>query len=94
MKGATFQLWESPYSHKARVGVTRHSHENCERVMASRPEEIPFEEPSGEPPLEPSPFTEPCPPETPRRPSEPAPFPCPPEFPSEIASAKCAKIDR
>ena len=51
--------------------------------MATRPEELPFDEPAGQPPLEPSPFTEPGPAETPPPgpdPIEPAPPPeCPPD---------------
>lgn len=51
--------------------------------MSTRPDEIPFDEPAGQPPLEPSPFTEPGPPETPPigpDPIEPAPLPeCPPD---------------
>ena len=48
---------------------------------ATRPDEVPFEEPAGEPPLGPNPFTEPCPPETPRRESDPDPDICPEECP-------------
>jgi hypothetical protein len=51
--------------------------------MATRPEEVPFEEPAGQPPLEPSPFTEPGPAETPAAdPDPPAPArpaECPPD---------------
>jgi hypothetical protein len=51
--------------------------------MSTRPDEIPFDEPAGQPPLEPSPFTEPGPSETPPiepDPIEPQPLPeCPPD---------------
>jgi hypothetical protein len=50
--------------------------------MSTRPDEIPFDEPAGQPPLEPSPFIEPGPSETPPiepDPIEPQPLPeCPP----------------
>lgn len=51
--------------------------------MATRPEELPFDEPAGEPPLEPSPFIEPGPRETPPIEPDPAADPCPPECPPE-----------
>lgn len=51
--------------------------------MATRPEEVPFDEPSGQPPMEPSPFLDPCPEERPAGPSEPSPDPCPVEVPEQ-----------
>lgn len=51
--------------------------------MATRPEELPFDEPSGLPSPEPSPFAEPCPPERPEPGREPEPPNCPPECPDE-----------
>jgi hypothetical protein len=51
--------------------------------MSTRPDEIPFDEPAGQPPLEPSPFTEPGPAETPAFDPDPdapeRPAECPPD---------------
>lgn len=49
--------------------------------MATRPEELPFEEPVGQPPAEPSPFSEPCVPERPGVEPEPVADPPGPETP-------------
>jgi len=48
-------------------------------AQQTRPDEAPFEEPASEPPSEPSPFSEPCPSETPARVAEPGE----PQFPAE-----------
>jgi hypothetical protein len=52
---------------------------------ATRPDKAPFEEPAGQPPLEPNPFTEPCPSEAPRPETEPSPDICPDERPPDPA---------
>jgi hypothetical protein len=57
--------------------------------MAIQPQEIPFEEPAEEPPLELNRFSEPGPPETPPRPAEPQPDLFPPECPPEREPREC-----
>jgi hypothetical protein len=59
------------------------------RDMAVQPQEIPFEEPAEEPPLEPNRFSEPGSPETPPRPAEPQPDLFPPECPPEREPREC-----
>lgn len=56
--------------------------ERVKDMDSTNPQELPFEEPSGEPPPEVNPFTEPSPIEQPSSP-DPPPEPCPPECPSE-----------
>lgn len=51
--------------------------------MATNPDELPFDEPAGEPPLVPSPFTEPGPAETPPIGPDPIEPAAPPECPPD-----------
>ena len=52
-------------------------------MRGTGPEELPFNEPVGEPPYEPDPYAQPYPAESPRLPADPMPLIYPPEIPPE-----------